>query len=227
MSYQPTHWEALPEPNKPYQLGPEDFHDDLVVEAEDTAPVVALPVPGLVDVTVEPVPTTEMHDWESVLGRDDIDASTIHVRNSDLARILNDRSLNQALRSGQISHDAIQKFGELAEVDPELIPNAEALADRYYNPAQYVINTGKSNVMVEIVAEMIDENLEPIMKNTPVPIAMQYKKLAMFKPEGELGLVMTKLWAADTYGFDLPAAYRDILRAKATIKRGSSSGFLY
>lgn len=226
MTHEQAHWEMPPSIQFPHDLAP-----DGVSEAVQ-------PVPGDGDTSVLPLSAadtildaSESHDdtpdpqassneeiaskaWEALIFRTDIDSSKIAVNTSDATRITSDKYSTKPQRATRIAHDAMAKLAEVAGIPSELVTTAEQLEETYYEAAAYLFAHEKRSVQVDVIGDMIDEGLAPILNNTPVPIAKRYVKLTQYRPEASVALYITKLWAADMYRIDLPYAYTAIRELK-------------
>lgn len=185
------------------------------------------------DVTDPETPQTDLDAtqaakaWEALISRTDIDATKVIVHASDAAKITTDKYSTQSQRAARIAHDAMSKLAELAGIPLHYVTPAAQLQDTYFDAAAYLFSNEKVRIEVEVIKDMLDEGLAPILHTTPVPIAKRYVKLTQYRPEASVALYITKLWAADMYGIDLPYAYQAIQQLTHDPKHKRLPGIRY
>lgn len=171
-------------------------------------------------------PTIE-NSWQAASLRLDIDTLRVRVSTSDASQIMANKSATPPMRTAQVARNAIAKLAELAGIDEADIPSAVSLEEAYYHPAAYMFSNQKTSVEVAVILDMIDEALAPYIHATPVPIAERYAHMLHHRSEGYVGVLITKLWAADVYDIDLPRAYEAIKAAKVAPSKVQAQDFHY
>lgn len=158
-------------------------------------------------------------NWVEVSQHTEVDATLIPVTTHDVYQIIHDKYLTPQQRVSRLAHVAIGKFAQYAGIDEALVVTPAQLQADYFDLAVYVMTARKTNMEVEIVAELIDEGLLPYRRTSPLPLGERIVKILHTRPDATTSLTLLKLWMADEYGIDLPSSYETLRKAPKLPRR--------
>ncbi len=120
------------------------------------------------------------------------------------------KELTHRTRAAQFCHYAHEVFAARINADPGAVASAKDLEATYYDLAAYLIANRTAKQDVEIVLELLEEEVAPFRKISPLFIAEGIEKMEFFHPDANTACMMTKLWLVDYLDISLPSSFDEM-----------------